>query len=281
MALEIAGKRISGWWVVGGAAGLIGVVYIYKRAGSGSSGSSSAAADSTAIDPLTGLPYSQDNQVDPVTGMTYLQEAQQYGSVQAAEQAVTSGAGYYGSAAGAESGVAGVYDSGYPTLGDQTASPTGTSFSSNAQWAQAVTAGLTSIGYSSTDIAAALGLFFAQQPLGAGSDGVSYASIIQAAEAEYGPPPQGTYSIIPEPTNSGTGSGGAGGGTGQVKVPNVVGQTVNAAHSALSAAGLAYNADTAKDKPGYERKVTGQKPAAGSEATKGTHVSLSWHYVKG
>jgi len=60
----------------------------------------------------------------------------------------------------------------------------------------------------------------------------------------------------------------------------VVGQTLNAAHSALTRAGLSYNADTAKDKPGYDRKVTAENPKAGSSAAKGAHIGLTWHYVK-
>lgn len=211
--MEIGGKKVKTWWLIaGGGVAVVGVWFLYRKGASGSS-SSSSGTSSSGIDPLTGLPSSQDNQVDPVTGMTYLEEAQQYGSIQAAEAAVTSGSGYYGSATGAYGygSSYGPLDSGYPTISGLSSAPVGNSFSSNAAWAQAVTSGLVSLGYSSTDVAAALGLFFAQQPLGSGSDGVSYASIIQAAEAEYGPPPQGTYNIIPEPTNSG--GGGTGGGT--------------------------------------------------------------------
>jgi Fibronectin type III domain len=203
--MKIAGHQISNWWLIGGGAGLILVVYLYKKGTSSSSGSSASGTNSSsAIDPVTGLPYSEDNQVDPLTGMTYLAEAQEYGSVQAAEAAVSSGSGYGGTSA--YSGTAG-----YPTLnayGNTTVN--GTSYATNAAWAQAVTTGLVSLGYSAADVSAALGLFFAGQPLGTAPDGVSYATIVQAAEAEFGLPPQGTYQIIAAPTGSTTATGTGG-----------------------------------------------------------------------
>jgi hypothetical protein len=189
--IKIGGKKVNPWVIVAGVGGVGIVAYLYLK----NRGSASTASGTT--NPLTGLPTSQDNAVDPVTGMTYAAEAAQYGSVQAAEQAVSGG---YGTASGyGNTGYVG--SSGYPTINGITGNPTtgGNNFSTNAAWAQAVTAGLTGLGYSATDVAAALGLFFAQQPLGAGSDGVSYVSIVQAAEAEYGPPPQGTYAIISSP----------------------------------------------------------------------------------
>jgi hypothetical protein len=218
--VNIGGHKINKWWLIGGAGGAVGVWYLYKRSASGSSSSGSATAggtDPSATDPVTGLPYSEDDQVDPITGLEYLQEAQEYGSVQAAEEMVTSGSAYYG-----QTGTGGVLDSGSPTLSgvNSTSTSNGSSFSTNAAWAQAVTAGLVQLGYSSTDVAAALGLFFAGSPLGSGTDGVSYAQIVQAAEAEFGPPPVGSYSIITEPssggstTTTGTGTGTTGTGTG-------------------------------------------------------------------
>jgi hypothetical protein len=194
-----------------GAAGVVGVgaIWYWRKKSAAAASSSSSSTDPNAIDPLTGLPYSQDQQTDPLTGLTYLGEAQQYGSVAAAEAAFsggTSGSGYSAVGGGAYGGTAG-----YPTSNVGGTGSTG-GYATNAQWAQAVTAGLTGLGYSATDVAAALGLFFAGQQLTTGADGVSYASIIQAAEAEFGPPPQGTYSIISAPSSGGpvgtsTGSG--------------------------------------------------------------------------
>jgi hypothetical protein len=205
--MEIAGHKINNWVIIGGAGGLILVIYLYKRGSSGSSAAaSSSGTDSSGVDPTTGLPYSEDDTVDPLTGMTYLQEAQEYGSVSAAETAYASGS--LGSSLYSDSGYSGT--AGYSTSNvGTTTGTTSTSYATNAAWSQAVTAGLTELGYSSTDISTALGLFFSQQPLPTLSDGVSAASIVQAAEAEYGPPPQGTYEIIPSSstgTTTGTGT---------------------------------------------------------------------------
>src|SRR5271170_3067640 len=131
--MKIDGKEISNWWLVGGAAGLGLVFYLYKRSSSGSA-SSSTGSSGSGIDPVTGLPYTEDNQVDPLTGLTYLAEAQQYGSVSAAESAASS-SGYspYGSSSEGDSYA---LDAGYPTSDVTTTGTTATSFSSNAQWAQ-------------------------------------------------------------------------------------------------------------------------------------------------
>jgi fibronectin type III domain protein len=198
--VNLFGHKVSGWYAVGGIAGIGVVVYLYKRSASSGSAATAAASSPTAIDPVTGLPYSEDSTVDPATGLTYLAEAQQYGSVSAAEAAVSGGYAATGETAAGEDEL----DSGYPTIYPSSGAtvPTGTGYATNAQWAQAVTAGLTGLGYSSTDVAAALGLYFQGMPLGTGTDGVSYTSIVQAAVAEYGPPPVGTYQIVPEPTGT-------------------------------------------------------------------------------
>jgi hypothetical protein len=208
--MKIAGHEINNWWLIGGGGGLVLVIYLYKRGSSSSNSSTTAANSASAIDPVTGLPYSEDSQIDPLTGMTYLAEAQEYGSVSAAEAAVSSGSAY-GSSYGADNGYSGT--AGYPTL-NATGGTTvnGTSYATNAAWSQAVTTGLVGLGYSAADVSAALGLFFAGQPLGVAPDGVSYATIVQAAEAEFGLPPQGTYQIIAAPTGS-TGAGTTGGGS--------------------------------------------------------------------
>jgi hypothetical protein len=207
--MEIGGKKINNWYVVGGVAGLVLVVYLYRRSSSGSSSSSAGAASSSAssgVDPLTGLPYSQDNSVDPLTGMTYLQEAQTYGSVAAAEAQGGTGSGYGLSGGYGSGGYVGT--AGYPTTNVGAGSAAGQSYATNAAWAQAVTAGLAALGYDSQTVASALGLFFAQHPLSA-----DQAQIVQAAEAEWGPPPQGTYQIIPQGSGTGSGGGSSSGGT--------------------------------------------------------------------
>jgi len=294
--VEIAGHKINNWWLVGGGVGVVAVIWFYQRgtAGSASTGTSSTA--STSIDPVTGLPFSQDNQTDPLTGMTYLAEAQEYGSVSAAEAAFASGS--Y-ALAGSNSDYAG--DAGYayyPTSNVDSTSGTSTSYATNAAWAQAVTSGLVALGYSAEDVSAALGLYFQSHPLGTAPDGASYLSIVQAAVAEYGPPPVGTYSIIGASTSS-TGAGTTGGtgtgtttstgtststGTGttttttttNVVVPNVVNLTADNAESVLRSVGLnpSITLDATSNKPGIFHIITKTSPAVGSSVPKGTKVVL-------
>lgn len=166
--------------------------------------SSAGSPSASSIDPVTGLPYSQDTSVDPLTGQEYLAEAQQYGSVQAAENAVAGESSVdYSSAYGTGGGVAGTATSLVPSTTVQ-----GTTYASNAAWAQAAEAGLTDIGYAPTDVAAALGRYLGSLPLTP-----DQATIVQAAVAEYGPPPAGTFQVILAPATGSTGSGATGTGT--------------------------------------------------------------------
>lgn len=175
--------------VVGGAGAVIVFAYYQHRQ---SASSATSTSTDTTVDPATGLPYSEDGQVDPGTGMTYSAEVQEYGSVQAAESALgssdTASYGYPYSGGG--------YSDYYPTS-DTTSTYT---YGSNAEWAQAVEGGLSDIGWSTTDVASALGRY-----LGGLSLTPDQANIVQAALAEYGNPPVGTYQIIPAPSSS-TGS---------------------------------------------------------------------------
>lgn len=269
--VEIAGHKVSPWVLVGGVAGIGVVFYIYKKGSSGSSTASTASTGTnTGTDPVTGLPYSEDNTTDPLTGMTYLAEAQEYGSVQAAEQAMSANYGAYG--AGYGTTPYGGYDAGYPTSNTGYSTETATGYATNAAWSQAVTSGLVALGYSSTDVSTALGLFFAQQPLGTLADGVNAASIVQAAEAEYGPPPVGSYSIIPANTNS-TGAGGTGSGATTITVPDVVGKDITDAANAVRAAGLNWSGPPAVH--GQVIYVTGQTPTAGTSVASGTTVTVT------
>lgn len=173
--MNIAGKNVPNWAVYGGA-GLVvvgGVLWYRKRSG----GSSSAAAPATAA--------TDPNAIDPATGIPYADEQ----------------AGNY---AGYTQGISG-YGYGTPTLGGGT-SPTGTTFTTNAQWVQAATAGLTALGYNGSDVGAALGLYLLGMPLSA-----DQVTIVQTAVAEFGPPPVGQFAIIASP-NSQTGSTGSGSG---------------------------------------------------------------------
>jgi hypothetical protein len=267
--MKIGKHEVNNWVVIGGGVGVVAVVYFYKKSANSAAANSSTASTSTsnAIDPLTGLPYTQDSQIDPLTGMTYLSEAQEYGSVQAAESAVQSGSSYgaYGY------GTTGYYGTaGYPTTNVNGSPPTtGTSFANNAQWAQAVQSGLAGLGYSSTDVASALGLYLNNMPLGTLADGVSAVSIVQAAVAEYGPPPVGSFTIIqsgtttPPPTVN-----------NNVTVPNVVGQSNVDAQRILKAAGFKVSAPADYGPKGSVMYITSEQPAAGTSVAPGTTILL-------
>jgi hypothetical protein len=152
-------------------------------------------------------------------------------------------------------------------------------FTNNAQWTQAALQEMVDLEPSADPgtIADALGLYINGQSVTSAQKSV----IEQAIALEGFPPVGGTNGnppgIVDQPITSG-GGGGTGGAT--ITVPNVVKDTLNQAHSTLQSAGLTFNTDTAKDKPGYERIVTSQKPKAGTKVAKGTKVSLSWSYEK-
>jgi len=252
--MNIGGKKIPAWaaWGGGIGGGLVLFIYFKNRASSGSSSGSSGGSES-GTDPATGLPYSEDDQEDPLTGMTYLAEAQEYGSVSAAEAALSENAysdsgesPYYGTA-------------GYPTENVGYTQQGGNGYTSNAQWSQAVQAGLSDLGYSSETVASALGLYLNNMPLNA-----TDTSIIQAAVAEYGEPPVGSYSIIQQ--GNGTGSSGA-----TVSVPNVVGMPIDEAGPAIAGLGLVYHGPSPV--PGKTVTIISQSPAGGSQVAQGTVVT--------
>src|SRR5487761_775895 len=142
-------KNLSRGEQIAVAGGGVVVLYFVWKQHKSSAAASTAAASTSAIDPLTGLPTSEDNTVDPLTGQTYLAEAQQYGSVSAAEaQASSGGYGYgsaYGGGYGAGYGYGSNYNSGQALVPANTVQ--GTAYATNAAWAQAVEAGLTDLGY--------------------------------------------------------------------------------------------------------------------------------------
>lgn len=258
MPLEIAGKKIGWPWIAGGAAGVGLVVYIYRK---NAKGSGQAGAGSTGIDPVTQLPYSQDNATDPVTGMTYLNEAQQYGSVAAAEAAATGSSTFSPGL-----GVTGPLDSGFPTsqfFNPGPPQPTATGYPTFAAWAQAVQGGLSNLGYSPESVATALGLFNAQHPLSQ-----QQAQIIRTAEAEFGPPPGGPFQIIQTPSH----------GTGAKRpVPDVKGLSFEQARQVLDSDG--FKAEKAHPES-YRDPVTAQEPKAGQDEHRGTVVRLTGTHHK-
>jgi hypothetical protein len=249
---------------------LIGGVIEYthhKKTGSWnpfSSASSSASASGSAIDPVTNLPVSEDDTIDPITNLPYLQEAQEYGSVAAAEASVSA----FGASSDTGSGV-GVSPASPGGDGGSTPSPgsVGSStYTSNAAWATAATAGLADIGYTETDVAAALGDYLESTPVTA-----TQANYIRAALAEFGNPPIGTFQIILVAATPP--------GKTMVRVPSdLIGQPQEAAFGILSAAGLKPKGTAViKGKTLYVNKVS---PAEGTSVTPGSTVTLTSSVTK-
>lgn len=178
--------------VIAGTAGLTGYLLYSHHKNTGSWNPWSPGAKTTSggqaadINPVTGLAYSQDSVIDPITGLGYLEEAQQYGSVQAAEASVSA----YGLSTNAGSGIP-VNPASPPSSGSANTTVGGNVYTSNSAWAQAATAGLTDIGYNGTDVAAALGAYLTGTPVTA-----DQAKLINTAIAEFGPPPVGSFQVI-------------------------------------------------------------------------------------
>lgn len=181
--------------LAGGGAIAFYALYRHKQStGSWSPFSSGTASSTTAAsgtDPITGMPYSDDNATDPVTGQTYLAEADQYGSVAAAEASVTA----YGQSTATGSGIP--VNPASPASSGSVNTVVGTSvYTSNAAWEQAATAGLVSVGYDGPTVATALGNYVTQTPLTP-----AQVTIVNTAIGEYGPAPVGNLQIIPAPAS--------------------------------------------------------------------------------
>jgi len=243
--------------VVAVAAGAF-VVFMYVRTRASRSSSTTTAA---AIDPQTGYPYGspQDvaalasesgtasDEIDPATGATY-------GSV-ADEQALAE-----------ESGSSGVISVGTGVV-------TGTtSFTTNSEWAQqceAVVPPLINSPTAQSDVAAAIGRFLAGLPLT-----TAQAQIIQVCESEEGPPPVGSFTIIPEPSTTPPSSGTPTGTTTtptDVAVPVCVGLSAGQAHNAIVAAGLVPEAPAGQT---ANMKVSYTNPSGGTQVPKGSKVTI-------
>lgn len=189
--MRIAGRDVPRWVAIASAVGgLVAVWFAYKQYQASKSGT--ATSNPSAIDPVTGLPVSQDQQIDPLTGQTYLGEAQAYGSVSAAEQALSAQSQGFATSTGPVGSVGGSTGG---TVGSEIPS---SGFTTNAQWVAAATAGLEAIGYSASDVNSALAAYLANLP-----ETSTQAGITQAAIDEFGPPPVGSFTIIqgsPTPT---------------------------------------------------------------------------------
>ena len=284
MAFENPFKNLSKpqlYIVVAGGLGIGGFALVahHKKTGSWSPFASGTAATSnsgaTGTDPVTGLPYSQDDATDPITGQQYLAEAEQYGSVAAAEASVSA----YGQSTATGSGIP--VNPASPASSGSINTPVGTSvYTSNAAWAQAATAGLTDVGYSGTDVATALGDYLTQTPLTP-----AQATLVNTAIAEYGPAPVGALQVILQPKSGPSTTPSPPTPTPPTPVapateivPKVTGLEADQAQPVLTSAGFKSTLSGPAFKSGgvLVRIITAQSPAAGSHATKGSTVKLTY-----
>jgi LysM repeat protein len=223
--------------------------------------STTSTGSATSIDPITGLAYSDDNAIDPITGQAYLAEATQYGSVAAAEASVTA----YGQSTATGSGI-GVNPASPQSTGTLN-TPVGSNvYTSNAAWAQAVTAGLTDVGYDGPTVSEALGAYETGTPVTA-----AQAKIINTAIAEYGPAPVGNLQVILAPTTTPSPT------TNMVDVPNLIGMAYENVAAAVTAKGLKFTGGQA-NKTGSIRYVITQTPVAGTSVNTGSTVTITTKY---
>lgn len=242
--MDAKAKKI---YLIGGAAGLVIVGFIYFK-----NKSSGASSDSSSdIDPATGqiagsaadeaalAAAGQGGEIDPATG-------DPYGS--AADEAALASDDDDGDSAGA--------------LGEYTPiGTTTTSIETNAQWSQYAQSTLAAIGYDPETVAGAIGAYLGKIP-----ETATQTAIVQVALAECGPPPQGTYSIIPTATTTTT-------ATAMTTVPTLSrGETAGTMHNAIEAAGLLPEAAAGQE---ADWVVASISPASGTSVAKGSRVVIN------
>lgn len=146
----------------------------------------------------------------------------------------------------------------------------------NQEWAQAAENYLVNTGgYDSGTVAAALGAYISGTTLSAAQQ-----SVVEAAIAFEGYPPQEGANGYPPAMHTSTATGqGSGGGSGSGTtttndtVPAVSGQSANAALAAVRKAGFTATTKPFRN-PLNTYVATGTSPAAGATAKKGSHVTV-------
>jgi hypothetical protein len=144
----------------------------------------------------------------------------------------------------------------------------------NAQWAQAAINQLTSEGYDAQTVSAALGAYLAGQAVTAAQQ-----TIVQAAIGIEGYPPQSPPPLTVQGTGGGgTGGGQTGGGGGvtggnTVKVPSIVGMSVNDGIAALNKVGLKNHLSSVRN-PISTYKINSITPGAGTMVAPGSTVRV-------
>lgn len=246
---------------------------------------SSSTATGNAATPAGSGPYPSDgtsgnpsdpNSVDPATGITYGNE--QAAAAQASSPYSSGGGGssitdlypWDGTSGNAQDPFSMDPSTGQ-TYGDEgsVGSPSGNvnggpPFTSDSAWAQYAENYLTAtVGLAAADVSAALGNYIDGLPVTSTQQTIISQAIAFAGNAPVAGPGGNPPGIVAQPNN--------GGGTGpQSAVPNVVGQALSAAESAVTAAGFTYQVQGASS-----GTVSAQSPAGGTAASAGTLVTLT------
>lgn len=246
---DVPKKYVVGGVIVGSLIAIVVYIRIRNTAASTAATTAAPATDTSAIDPATGIPYSEeqgDTGIDPATGIPYIDE---------------SGGGSYGA-----SDVSNLDASGYPIgsaqdLAYQAQQSSG--ISSNEEWVQAAMGDLP--GDQATIQAALLGVLSGQTVTNAQK------TLFLEAVALNGNPPQGYPTPIK--LSDTAAQPGTPAPTAKVTIPkSIIGQPQEAAFAILGAAGL--KPVGTKLVPGKTLIVQSSSPAAGSSVAKGSTVTL-------
>ena len=262
--------------VIGGTALVTGYALYRHHADTGSwspfaTGSSAAATgpagaastSGTVTDTTTGQVYS-DTAVDPITNLTYASEIANYGSVATADSEFASAYGTGASTGGVEpQSFATGYTSNLASVGTSSISGNNV-YTSNSAWSQAVTAGLTDVGYDGPTVSAALGSFLTGTPLT-----TAQVTIVNTAIAEYGPPPVGNIQVIQQPVAKPSTTPAPAAKATSGPVPDVVGESAAAAAAHLKARGFGNSRGVAANDI-----IVATDPKAGTVAKYGTIVKI-------
>jgi hypothetical protein len=268
--VPLAGKQpkklvVGGVLVVGT---LTVAYYARKRKTAASPAAASAAAGQYPPDGTTGNPQDLYS-TDPATGQTYGNELTGAGAG-AAGGALGSGAAsgmFYDPATGAYDLTSPYGTGGTGVSSGNPATPGGPPFANNAAWSNWVIQELQALN-PAVDTGAltnALGVYLQGQPATPAQKTLIFDAIAVAGD----PPAAGANGYPPKVRAAGS----TGGGATQETVPNVTGDRVENANSALEALGLKSSFGTRR--PGVPYVVSAQSPAAGHRVNQGSTVHLT------
>ena len=263
--VPLAGKQPKKF-VVGGllVVGTLTVVYyVRKRKTSAAAATSPASGGQYPPDGTTGNPQDLYS-TDPATGQTYGNELTGAGAGGALGSGAASGL-YYDPATGAYDLTSPYGTGGTGVSSGNPATPGGPPFANNAAWSNWAIQELQALdpGIDTGALTNALGVYLQGDPITQAQKPLIFDALAIAGD----PPVAGTGGYPPKvktsPTTNHT----------TVTVPNVTGDRVENANSALEALGLKSSFGTRK--PGVAYVVSAQSPAAGRRVADGSTVHLT------